>query len=337
MLNDVMVGGFEQALVNAQIAPSVSQALAEAGRTEDVRFSPSGQRMAVAAYLKNAVLVFGTKVGASGGHPAIEIDSCLEIHSASLSEPHGFDFIDDDTLVVGNRRGRVAVFRLPAQPSGHLRVDLRPWRMVRRMSNGRKVKNPGSLVVETREPGRASILVCQNYRNLVSRHVFSMRHSLLPSQGRVLLKSGLEVPDGITISANGRWLALSNHLTHEVLIYDRTKHLHPDAQPVRRLQGLAYPHGLRFLRDDTMLGVTDAGLPQVVFYTAPDGDWSGGTIGQKSVRVLDEETYARGHRNIAEGGPKGIDFSADGRLMVISCEEQPLVFMDVDRLLGNTL
>ncbi len=35
-----------------------------------------------------------------------------ELISDDLVEPHGFDFIDDDTLVVANRQGCVAVFDL---------------------------------------------------------------------------------------------------------------------------------------------------------------------------------------------------------------------------------
>src|SRR5512141_435118 len=83
----------------------VRQALASLGRTEDVKFSPSNTRLAIAGFARNKILVVEVDITASEACKRVELTDCLEVESSSLRAPHGLSFIDDETLVVANRFG----------------------------------------------------------------------------------------------------------------------------------------------------------------------------------------------------------------------------------------
>jgi hypothetical protein len=63
------------------------------GRAEDVKFSPNKRRLAVASYSRNKIAVFEVCIAASH-----------EFSSDYLRQPHGVQFIDDETIIVANRR-----------------------------------------------------------------------------------------------------------------------------------------------------------------------------------------------------------------------------------------
>ena len=93
-----------------QSSQRVNQIIASLGRTEDVRFSPSGLRLAVAAFARNRIAVFDVEISASSAAPHIALTAAAELSSPALNRPHGVDFIDEDTLIVANREGGVAIF-----------------------------------------------------------------------------------------------------------------------------------------------------------------------------------------------------------------------------------
>ena len=64
-------------------------------------------------------------------------------------------------------------------------------------------------------------------------------------------------------------------------------------------------------------------------YDRDGADWNGSREPVASLRVLEEERFLKGHVNPQEGGPKGIDLSAGGDILAITCEEQPLAFFDL--------
>ena len=84
------------------------------GRTEDVRLSPSGRRLAIACYLRDVVAVADVELTATADGPAMAIENVELLSSPAIREPHGVDFLDDETLVVASRCGGLGVFRLPA-------------------------------------------------------------------------------------------------------------------------------------------------------------------------------------------------------------------------------
>src|SRR4029079_12326006 len=91
----------------------VSDTVASLGRTEDLRFSPSNRRLAVAAFSRNRITVFDIDIASSRGGAHVALTGGVELSSPAFQQPHGVDFIDDDTLIVTNRGSDVALFRLP--------------------------------------------------------------------------------------------------------------------------------------------------------------------------------------------------------------------------------
>src|SRR6476620_8022344 len=98
----------------------VRECIAGLGRTEDIRFSPTNNRLAIAAFSKNTIAVFTILIDHMSSSPSINITDVVEIYSDYLNEPHGVDFIDDEKIIVANRggantRGNVVVFNLPSR------------------------------------------------------------------------------------------------------------------------------------------------------------------------------------------------------------------------------
>jgi hypothetical protein len=101
---------------------SVTDAVGSLGRTEDVRFSPSNRRLAVASYYRNRIVVFDIDIASSSGATQVALTGGVELSSPALQLPHGLDFIDDNTLIVTSRgsdgpgdgqAANVALFKLP--------------------------------------------------------------------------------------------------------------------------------------------------------------------------------------------------------------------------------
>ena len=93
---------------------SVTDAVGSLGRTEDVRFSPSNRRLAVASFHRNRIVIFDINIASSRGATQVALTGGVELSSPALQWPHGLDFIDDDTLIVTSRRSDVALFKVPS-------------------------------------------------------------------------------------------------------------------------------------------------------------------------------------------------------------------------------
>jgi hypothetical protein len=175
--------------------------------------------------------------------------------------------------------------------------------------------------------------VCHNDGATISRHIVDRHNELALVDEEVFVQRGLAVPDSAAVSDDGRFLAVSNHYTHDVLIYDHGPDLGPDSLPIGCLRGVLYPHGLAFVADGSVLLAADAGTPYVHVF-AP-GDWRGFHRAERIVRVKTDEGFERTHYNPREGGPKGLDVHLDSHLVALSSEEQPLVLCSVDALAGR--
>ena len=174
--------------------------------------------------------------------------------------------------------------------------------------------------------------ICNNYAHNVSRHLLDGRNSFALKGSCRLLAKGLDVPDSISHSHSGEWLAVSNHNKNAVFIFRNDSSLDEESEPTGTLQGMSYPHGLRFSQDDKYIFVADAGAPVVHVYKMDHRRWSGEHFPVHDLRIMDDETFSRGHINPEEGGPKGIDLSSDDHVLVASCEEEPIVFFDVRKI-----
>jgi hypothetical protein len=306
---------------------ALADRIGQLGRTEDIRFSPDGSRLAIAGFRKGSCLVLGVQV--SDG-PKVTLTSALEVTSTHLRHPHGFDFIGNDRLVVANRDGAVTVFRLPAQTDGDVR--LKPETVISKTWPAGRVKTPGSVAAFGMTKGRIGLLVCQNYAHRISFHEFKAGQRWLPVWGKVALTKGLDIPDGIAVTPGQKQVAVSSHNTHEVLIYDWRPATGPDTKPVARLTGVEYPHGLRFTDNGARLFVANAGGPGVFVFERPEWGWMGDITPVAEFAPISEAVFWQGRHNPQEGGPKGIDIDPSGRVLAVTNEVQPLAFFDLRAL-----
>jgi hypothetical protein len=304
----------------------VRRVIAAIGRTEDIRFSPTNGRLAVAAAGRDKIAIFDIEIVGAGASPSVRLTDAVEIASPCLKYPHGLDFIDEATLMVGNRYGDVAVFALPPVGSAAHLCELEPLRILPAGPES-SIRWPGSLAIVRRGPSACEFLVCNNYRHNITRHVLD--REIGTTDGEVVLSKWLEVPDGISVSSDGRWIAVSNHWTHGVLVYENKPSPGHDRDPDGILRSMHHPHGVRFSADGRYLFVADAGAPYVHIYASDDDDWRGVRSPMASFKVMDDAAFLRGHVNVHEGGPKGIDLDKTATVLAVTSEHQPLAFFDL--------
>ena len=305
-------------------AGPVRDALTAIGRTEDLSLSPDGSCLAVAAINADSVLLLNLSLEATPtGRTKVGAASSLLVTSPSFHAPHGVAWIDGATIAVANRSGGVSLVAVPHGVTGKL--EAHPFST---LGGGDLVATPGSVSVAQRGAGLVELLVCNNYSHNVSRHLLDAEDAYATVWSETLLTDGLNVPDGVTHSRSGRWIAISNHYDHSVLIYGSGV-LAPGSKPAGVLRGVAYPHGLRFTPDERAMLVADAGAPVVHIFGSPSGDWRGTRLPGASIEVVPADAFQRGNVNVENGGPKGLELLDDGRVLVVTCEEQPLALFDV--------
>jgi hypothetical protein len=307
--------------------PHVHDVLAALARTEDVRLSPSGRRLAIAGFANGRIANADVEIERTASGPEVAVTGIEDVESPAFQDPHGVDFVDEETLVVANRGGGIAVLRLV--PGG---AELLATTGPVRDDPESLLETPGSVAVRKAGAGRREILACNNYAHTVTRHTLDASGRLV--DGQVVVQRWLEIPDGLALSRGGRWLAVSNHDTHSVLVYDCAS-LGGDVGPVGVLRGARYPHGIRFGTDDRFLVVADAGAPLVHIFAARDGSWERVAYPSSSITVMDETTFLRGRHNPQEGGPKGIDVDVRSNVLVATAECLPLAFFDLEPALSE--
>jgi glycosyltransferase involved in cell wall biosynthesis len=310
----------------------VHTVLAGLGRTEDVKFSPGHRRIAVAGFAKNKIVVLDVDISASRTRKQVILTDFMEITSPGLHAPHGVFFIDEETLVVANRGGGISILKLPVRGE-ELRSLMIP--SLEAPGINQWVYSPGSVSVFRIGQDLYAALVCNNYAHYVSRHILNTAGGhLRVESNEVLLSRGLDIPDGVAVNRDGRWIAISNHNTHSVLLFfANTPQLNQQSEPDGILRNVDCPHGLRFTADDEFLLVADAGSPHVHVY-AKDGDsWRGVRDPVTSFQVMDTGTFLRGRYNPQEGGPKGIDIDTGMNVLVTTSEHQALAFFDLPGIL----
>ena len=219
------------------VSPAVHELLASLGRTEDIRFSPNNRRLAIAAFNRNTVAVLDIDISRSADASRVALMRVVEISATCLKRPHGLDFIDDETLIVANREADVAIFRLPPGDIAGLSCQLAPLRVMR-ADEARLLKAPGSVSVSSNGQRLQEVLICNNSGNYVTRHILDRSDDCAVSGGEVLLRKWLDIPDSVSVSADRRWIAVSNHSTHSVLLYENSPRLSPSADPDGMLRGV---------------------------------------------------------------------------------------------------
>lgn len=301
----------------------VRAALDVAGRTEDVRVSPDGRRLALASYSANAIAVADVEVERSGSEVQVAVTGFELLRGPGVREPHGVDFVTDDVVLVANRGGMVGFLELPERGSSG---ELAPWGDAAGAPDVRE--GPGSVLARTEATGEHSVFVCNNWVDTVTRHALDAEGVL--SAGQVVAHRRLELPDGLALSDDGRWLAVSSHDSSVVLVYAYPT-TGADDEPACILRGVRCPHGLRFAFDDRRLLVADAAAPYVHVFESDAGRWADVAYPASSIRVFDDNTFARWRRNRYEGGPKGIDVLLRDDVLVVTCQGTTLAFFDLAR------
>jgi hypothetical protein len=313
---------------------SVTDAVGSLGRTEDVRFSPSNRRLAVASFIRNRIVVFDIDIASSLGATQVALTGGLELSSPALQWPHGLDFIDDDTLIVTSRGSDVALFKLPPGEEIVRTHEVLP--IARWPANGTTLLNaPGSVAVTRVKEDVGEVLICNNDGHTVTRHLLDRAADGAMRNSEILLNKYLNGPDSVSVSPDRRWIAVSNHTTHNVLLYENSPALNSDAKPDGILRCIYYPHGLRFSADGRHLFVADAGAPYLHIYAQDPDQWLGVRHPVATVRIMDDAVFQRGRCNPENGGPKGLDIDACSNILVVTSECQPLAFFDVPLLLQH--
>jgi len=311
----------------------VGAVLAATGRTEDVRFSPDNGRLVVAGYGLQHLLILRIRLQQGPLGPVVLADDFMRLTSSGISSVHGLDFIDEQTLAVANRDGFVSIIRIPeGEPGGRI-LSVDPLSEIAGSLLCR-MNSPGSIAVRRIRGGKVSLLVCNNYIHRVTQHIIDPAKGYRVKRNTVLVERSLDIPDGIAVSQDGQWIAVSNHSTQEVLLFDARWPLSRFSRPAGILTGTCYPHGLRFTPDDRHLLVADAGAPVVVAYEK-GLSWAGTRGPLSTTTVLDDDTFRRGHANPQEGGPKGIDIDRKGTIVAVTCEEQALAFYALDFIING--
>lgn len=295
-------------------------------RTEDIKFTKDGRRIAIAGFARCSVLVLELSPP-----PALTVTGILELRHDELREPHGLDWFDDGSLAVANRSGHVQIINVPPARFGAHKQQADIQNTIKKAGLRRRVRWPGSLAIERHRAG-LGLWVCNNYAHCLTYHPLRARKNGITSRiGRVALSEELNVPDGVAISDDGRFMAVSNHETHQVFAYRLTGP--GQAQRIGQLSQISYPHGLRFLPGGKGMIIADAGQPYVhVFET--QSDWAGDHQPARQVHVLDQATFLRGHHNEREGGIKGLDIDLTRGLVATTCETGVLTLFSLADMLG---
>ena len=307
----------------------VCRKLAGLGRTEDVKFSPDGRRLAIAGFNCNKILILELDCDFTDIHKNVVISDFVEISSLSLKNPHGLAFLDDKTLIVANRKGGASVLRLPPRGAVKKIIELPDLGVI---PSNLWLYSPGSVSTICLKNGLYDVLICNNYAHYVSRHILDVTESLTVKHNEILLAKDLDIPDGVSFSNDGRWIAVSNHGKHCVFLYENTPELTQDSEPSGILHGVSFPHGVRFAKDRFVL-VADAGAPFVHIYEKNGNCWEGRYEPVSSFRVMSDEIFKRGRKNAQEGGPKGIDVNEDMNTLVTTSDYQSLAFFDLQETL----
>jgi hypothetical protein len=335
LLKGIPVRGPESGMeIEYHASRSVRERLASLGRAEDLRFSPNNSRLAVAGFIRDRIAVFDIDIRKAGDDMQVTLTGGVELSSPALSRPHGLDFIDDETLVVANRAGDVSMFRLPAGTADVQSCAVAPIQTL--AAGGTNLLNvPGSVSVVGGVGDLVEILICNNAGSDITRHRLDGDGGHGVRSSEVLLRKWLDVPDGVCVSRDRQWLAVSNHGSHCVLLYEYAAHLSPAADPDGMLRGILYPHGVRFTSDGHHVFVAAAGSPYLHVYAQNGDGWRGVRHPAASIRIMDESLFLRGHSSPAEGGPKGIDIDAGQNVLAVASECRPLAFFDLSAILSH--
>jgi hypothetical protein len=86
--------------------------------------------LAIAGYTKNKIAVFNIDVDKLNDGRRITLTDAFELYSDQLNEPHGLDFLDEETVIVTNRSGDAIFVQLPSDKKGSNSFELAPLEII---------------------------------------------------------------------------------------------------------------------------------------------------------------------------------------------------------------
>ena len=311
---------------------AVRAALTEIGRTEDVTVSPDGSRLALAAYTKNKIYVFSLAICRHGEAVDIRVPGYVALASDKFCQPHGCAFLDRDHLLVCNRGGDVTLVHVPEPDAAGREVRVRSHGVI----NGKGylnavVKTPGSAAAYGIGDHRYRAFVCSDQWHFVTSHIVTLSQSSGIVDEGIRIENTLQIPDGISLSPDHQWIAISNHVQGEIQLFKNSPELDRRTPPDVILEGSVCPHGLSFDVAGNLY-VADAASPYVHFYDKPESDWEDRDQPSNSFRLLDNETFYMGRYASREGGVKGLHVDQDADVLITTHKLGILEFHDLPTL-----
>ncbi|CAO3424241.1 hypothetical protein [Azospirillum doebereinerae] len=316
----------------------------ESYRTEDVKFSPSGRRMAVIS-VDNCIFIYDVNITAR----PIQVILKIEIRSASLIYPHGVDFLSEDVIVVANRGSDIQFYEIPFVTEGVLSsfVDPiyqapSPWfgkkGIMKQLPERKIYTGPGGV----RFLNGILFVSCNNIPSITT-HVCTLTPDGMQLQDdAIITQDGFQVLDGVAVSQDGSRLAVSDLSHNRIVLYDRlgsgAGHTSPQSSFTQTVtlqdEDLRFPHGLCFDPSGKILYVTDAGSPNVYVFATQD-DWASSFLTSSfKLKAVRDAAFAKTRTGLGEpfrsleGGAKGIDIDPTGTVVVVTCKNQPLRFFE---------
>jgi sugar lactone lactonase YvrE len=178
------------------------------------------------------------------------------------------------------------------------------------------------------------LFICCNNRSTLTVHPYRLRHGKIETgEGTIVAQDWLEIPDGVAVSRDGCWIAVSDHEHHRILIYrDADKTLSCQL----RDDDLRHSHGLCFHPTGRSIYVADAGEREVHVYVSANG-WNQSAINSAfKLAAVDPAAFhntrnstIERHRPL-EGGIKGIDVDPSGHIIAATCHHQVLRFFEIE-------
>lgn len=318
-----------------QASDVIRNAINEIGRTEDVKFSPDGSSFIIAEFLANALHWFTLELDRSTSPPGIIVTGYSKITSPDIRNPHGVCFLNDDWIVVSNRSGGVSIFRLPEPKDEINEFEL----IAEKTISGKglltaKVNTPGSVHSHQISLNSYRIFVCNNHRHTITSHIIGFGNGIKVRNEGILIEKSLRFPDGISVSPDGKWIAISNHDYGQVVICENTPDLNKKTPPTVVLSGPVCPHGIRFSPDGKKLYVADAATQYLYHFASDDRNWGDVKNYPSAVKIVDEEKFYFGKTGVKEGGVKGIDIDHTNSILIVTHRMEVIGFYDIQVVNG---
>lgn len=319
--------------INYEATDEIRNRIEHIGRTEDIKFSPDGKQFIIVEFLASKLHLFTCDIHQTDSSPSIHITGYSAITSPEIKLPHGVCYLDNHTIAVCNRIGGVSIFKIPGATDQADEYRLTPEKVI----NGQglftaRVITPGSVHSHQISKDRYWILVCNNNRHAVTSHIVDLRDGVKITNEGIRIEHSLCFPDGVSISPDGKWIAISNHDFSQVSIFENTPGLNKKSPPATVFDGPVCPHGIRFSPDGKTLYVADAATKYLYIFESKDGNWGSAENSCRSVQVVDDQTFYYGKYGLREGGVKGIDIHPSNLLLAVSHRMEVLGFFDVSVL-----